>query len=131
MINGTLKYLMIALSAVFLWGSAYAISPQEIEKTILPMKSVTLHFKKDQYLLTRHQAEQLDKVLMHMRSKPEMRINIEYFWNEELKAKRLRNAKAYLVDNGLNKSRIHEDMVTISICEINCFGDILISQVLE
>lgn len=115
MINGTLKYLMIALSAVFLWGSTYTVSAQEIEATALPMKEIDLFYKNDEILLTLKHAEALDYLLQHMRYKPAMKVLIFSYDGDkdDFKAANTKRAQArakvisaYLRDNGADMDRI-------------------------
>lgn len=123
MINGIQKYLMIALSAVFLWGFSVAASVQELEKTILPMKEVRLVYKPDSYLLAKSQAKQLDTVIMHMRNKPTMIIHLESLEGEfnkkqpvgGLRNQRIKMVLAYLSDQGINRNRIEVPEVYLSL----------------
>ena len=107
--NGTTKYLMIALSAVFLWSFSVSTSDQELEKIILPMEEVQLIYKEDNILITRKHAEQLDKVILHMRSKPRMSITFGSQSTEytgQFNKARLKVIKAYMLDNGIKAERL-------------------------
>lgn len=115
MINGTLKYLMIALSAVFLCGSSCALFAQEIEAKALPMKEIDLFYKNDEILLTLRHAEALDYLLQHMRYKPAMKVlifsydgDIDDFKdaNKKRAQARAKIISAYLRDNGADMGRI-------------------------
>ena len=115
MINGTLKYLRIALSAVFLWGSANALSAQELEATTLPMKEIDLFYKDDGILLTLRHAEVLDYLLQHMRHKPAMKVLVFSYdgdsddfkdANKKRAQARANIISAYLRDNGADMDRI-------------------------
>lgn len=123
MITGIQKYLMIALSAVFLSGSSSALPAQEVEKTILSMKEVRLVYKPDSYLLTKSQVKQLDTVIMHMRNKPTMTIHLESLEGEfnkkqpvgGLTHQRIKMVLAYLSDQGINRYRIEVPETYLSL----------------
>ena len=115
MINGTLKYLTIALSAVFLWGYTCTVSAQEIKATALPMKEIDLFYKNDAILLSLKHADALDYLLQHMRHKPAMKVLIFSYdgdiddFKEANKKRAQARAKiisAYLRDNGADMGRI-------------------------
>lgn len=120
---GIQKYLMIALSVVFLWGFDSLLATQEMKKTVLPMEDVTLRYKSNISLLTVRQADQMDQVALHMRRKPQSRIVLNHSVsnNRELIETRMRLIKAYLNDSGINIDRIayDEKFVACPKCGIN------------
>ena len=62
------------------------------------MGEVTLQYRNSEILLTRRNAEQLDRVIVHMRNKPEMRIVASHttYDRPELILERLAIVKAYM-----------------------------------
>lgn len=115
MINGALKYLMIALSAVFLCASVCTVSAQEIEATALPMKEIDLFYKDHEILLTLKHADALDYLLQHMRYKPAMKVLIFSYGgdsgafkdaNKKRAQARAKIIAAYLRDSGADMNRI-------------------------
>lgn len=109
MINGIQKYLMIALSAVFLCLPSNPLSAQELEKIILPMQEVILDYKGPFTLLTVSHTTKLDITIHHMHRKPKMKIVVRHCISKDHQQtveKRVKFVKAYIKDNGINVDRV-------------------------
>ncbi len=130
MINGIQKYLMIALSAVFLWMPSIPLYAQEIETITLPMEKVALHYNGDVFLLTQVQAKKLDTIALHMQNKSKMQIIVSYTTNKnsKLTLKRLTIVEAYLRDNGVGEDRIIFKSTKDENCLASCPNDIIVTE---
>lgn len=133
MIYGIQKYLMIALSAVFLSATSSALTTQDMGKTILPMAKVTLYYMHSEILLTRRNAEQLDRIIVHMRNKSKMRIVALHttYNSPELIAKRITIVKAYMKDRGIEQSRITFKNTKAETCIGACPSTLILSEFSE